>query len=319
MIKLISSYEPFLTDQLIQNTSQKLEVSPIYFDASERTFNLEDIYFESISLDIFNPKKLIIIKNALFLTTKSKLSEKDEVTMNQILHQDNDDVTLFFIVSDLKFDSKKKIIKKLKEVGEFIGFEASDTKNIKQELNKQLKNNKINLKMNVIEHLSSYVHSYQQINQAIEKLSLYDDEITIDVIDDLIVDESELVIFDLSNALIEKRMHDALKIYDELKRRRIDVGGIINILSKKVRQIYQALVFKGLGYQPNEVATELSISPQYAWVLMNRLNNLLSIKECTECLYELALYDQKMKYYMLDKQLEFELWMVNYGRKYGKS
>jgi|LSQX01.2.fsa_nt_gb DNA polymerase-3 subunit delta len=319
MIKLISGTDQYVVSELIEKDKETLGVNPVFFDATERNFDLGDVLFELISLDLFNPKKLVVIKNALFLSSKSKLSETDEQVMNEIIKNDSDDVMLILTLNGLKFDSKKKIVKSLKAKGELIFLEDSQPQSIKQALNIELKKNNININQRVFEHLTNLVPSYQAVHQAIEKLALYDGEITMDVIDHLIVDESELVLFDLSNALIEKRISDSLRIYAKLKRRNIDTGGLIYILASKVRQMYQAMVLKQFGYTQSDVARALSISPNYAWVLMNRLNNYLTPKDCLKLLHELALYDQKTKFYVLDRHLEFELWMINYGREYGKS
>lgn len=319
MIKLISANDQFLIDEIINKHRQELDVDPLVFDATERQFDLNEVLFEVISLDIFSPKKLIVVRNPLFLSAKQKATPQQEELIKQIIDSDTQDCLLILTLLDLKFDSKKKIVKSLRDHGEMVVIEETKPQTLKQALAYNLKKNGINLKTPVFDHLSHMISNHQSISNAIEKLNLYEGEITIDVIDHLVIDESELVLFDLSNALIEKRFSDAFNIYQQLKKRNIPVDGLIYILASKVRQIYQALVLSENGYNQNEISRLLSISPNYAWVLVNRLNRLLSKKECLQTLKDLALYDQKSKFFVLDKHLEFEIWMVQYGGKYGKS
>ena len=319
MIKLISGTDEFSIHQIIDKAASELKVKPIIFDGNERAFDLNNVFFELVSLDIFSEKKIVVLNNPLFLSSKSKISEIYEKIMLDIIKNDVDDLIFFLVLNGLKFDSKKKIVKQLLKHGELITIDQVNERSIKQAIVQA--NKKYDLKMNemTLNHLAQLITSFQGVSDAIEKLRLYDQDITLDVIDRLIVDENEIVLFDLSNALIEKRMNDAFVIYHKLLKFRQDPSGIVYILSSKIRQIYQANTLKKLRYSQEEIAKMMSISSNYAWVLLNRLNNLLSTQTCLDLLKELAHFDQQSKFYMLDKNLQFECWMLDYGRRYGKS
>lgn len=317
MIELVSANDQYSLDQHLLKLSDTLGLDPIYFDASLKDFSFEQLYFEVISVDMFNPTKLIIVKNALFLSSKGKLVDNQESLFSQILEA-SDEIHLVFTLFDLKFDSKKKAVKVAKEKGKLTVLEDVKEQTIKQCITQANKKYGFNLKQNEIERFVEYCPSLQSAMNAIEKLKLYDGPITLSVIELLVEDSSDIVLFDLSNAIIEKDMNLSFELYQTLKNKNTDLSGLIYILASKFRQMYISSQLKSMGYNQQDVASMMKISPNYAWVLMNKLNHLFHGDSLLRILSELSEFDRKSKKFMVDKNIEFELWLVNYGRKYGK-
>lgn len=317
MIELVSANDQYSLDQHLLKLSDTLGLDPIYFDASLKDFSFEQLYFEVISVDMFNPTKLIIVKNALFLSSKGKLVDNQESLFSQILEA-SDEIHLVFTLFDLKFDSKKKAVKVAKEKGKLTVLEDVKELTIKQCITQANKKYGFNLKQNEIERFVEYCPSLQSAMNAIEKLKLYDGPITLSVIELLVEDSSDIVLFDLSNAIIEKDMNLSFELYHTLKNKNTDLSGLIYILASKFRQMYISSQLKAMGYNQQDVASMMKISPNYAWVLMNKLNHLFLGDSLLRILSELSEFDRKSKTFMVDKNIEFELWLVNFGRKYGK-
>lgn len=318
MIECISSADQFLIDNAIEKIREKEGLNPVIFDATSKDFSLSDLQFEIITLDMFNDRKMIIIQNALFLSSKGKLENDQEALFYEILNQIENNILVFTLLN-LRFDSKKKTVKKLGELGKINHLDTMSGIDLSNTIKALVHKKNIKISPQLIKQLIEYCPDYQSAYAAIEKLELYGDEITLDVLDHLIIDQSEVVIFDLSNALIEKRIFDALNLVGDLKTKQIDLTSFIFVLASKIRQIYQSMVYSKMGYSQQDIAKYLSISPNYAWVLTNKLNRLLTTKQCLEILRSLSKLDRKLKTFTIDRQLELELWILDFGRRYGKS
>ncbi len=318
MIEIVSSNDRYALEQYIQNKAKELDVEPIMFEANQKSFSLLDVHFEVISLDIFKPNKLIVVKEALFLSSKEKLSKEDEVTFNKILEQSND-VCVLFTLMNLKFDKKKKAVKKSKETGKLVVLEEVTPASIRQLLLAANKKYDLQLSNQALNKIEQYCPNLDAAHKAIDKLKLVQGQVSDDLVDLLIEDQSDIVIFELSNAIIEKDMKETFRLIEMMKLKNIDMSGVIHIFAGKIRQIYQSMVLAKYGYQQNDIASMMKISPNYAWVLMNKLNRHFRSSECLEILKSCAQFDRQSKTYMVDKKLEFELWLINYWRKYGKS
>lgn len=318
MIILLSSNDRYSISNYINETAQKLDVKPIFFSGTDKLFSLDDVYFEAITLDIFEATKFIVIQDALFLSSKEKLSTEDEERLKEII-KISDEITIVFTLFNYKFDNKKKSVKLLKEAGQMITLEEVKSLTIKQVLAQQNKKHQLGLSQEALVKLEQMCPNLEAAHQAIEKLKLIDGHISIDLMELLVDDRSDHQIFELSNAIIEKNMSETYRLMASMKQKSFDTSGITYVLASKIRQIYQSLTLSKYGYQQAEIAKMLGISPNYAWVLINKLNRLLRTSDCLEILSSLSQLDRKSKTYMIDKELEFDLWLIDYWRKYGKS
>lgn len=318
MIQLVSTNDTYALEQHIQTLANQLDVHPVVIQANHKSFSLLDVHFEVISLDIFKPNKLIVVKDALFLSSKEKLSKEDEVTFNKIVEQASD-VTVLFTLMNLKFDNKKKAVKKAKEVGKLVVLEEVTPANIRQLILAANKKYQLNLSSKAINKIEQFCPNLEATHKAIDKLKLVEGQVSDQLVDLLIEDQSDVVIFELSNAIIEKDLTEVFRLIEMMKLKNVDMSGVIHIFAGKIRQIYQSMVLSKYGYQQTEIATTMKISPNYAWVLLNKLNRHFRTHECLEILQSCAQFDRQSKTYMVDKQLEFELWLINYWRKYGES
>lgn len=318
MIQLISSFDNYKTEQHLKKVAEQLDVKPIIFDALEKSFSLELVYFEMISVDMFSPTKLIVIKNFFALSSKEKLNELDETMIDKMVDASND-VHLIFILDNLKFDSKKRAVKKLKEKGETISFEAVDLLTIRQMINQANKKYSFGLNNVECERFIQLCTTTQAAMNAIEKFKLVEGKITAELLELLIEENSDSRYFELSNAIFDKKFDEAFNLIEELKRHNVDLIPVIYYLTPKIRQLFQAKVLSQRGFSTDEIAKHLKIKSSYAWVLTNTLKNRYTKQQCLQILRDCSQFDRQSKIYMIDRNLQFELWLYQYRRNYGKS
>ena len=106
---------------------------------------------------------------------------------------------------------------------------------------------------------------------AVEKLSLYAGEASVDeeVVDLLVPRLRNVRIFDLLDAVAERRLADAMRALDDVRASGEDSPRILHMLARTYRQIVVACEVMEQGGDQNEIATALG-SP--AW-LARRLHN----------------------------------------------
>lgn len=319
MILSLYSEDAFLIEKEVKRLKKDNKVTPIIFDFSDAKTDFFDFIYETQSIDLFGEKKFIWIKNPIFLTSKGKLTSSQEESFKQMLTSNDDSIDLLFTLVGNKFDTKKKTVKWLKEYGGIKVFESLKAEDVKQLILKANKQYNWNLSKEILTLLIQFNPTIETATQAIEKINLYQEPLTLDIFEKLIIDNSSRQIFDLSNALIEKEFKKSWLIYQEIKDKNVEVSNLLYILASKVRQLYQVKVLKSQGYNQAQIAEKLGLKDSFVWVLMNKVGQRLSAKECLSILQDIFYYDQQMKTFSIDKQLDLEIWLLNFGRKYGKS
>ena len=91
-----------------------------YYDLESSS--LKNIIDDANSGTLFSPKRGIVVDNAYIFTatTNKKLPEQDPKILESYLDNINPDTILIFSVNSEKLDVRKKITKKIKEVGKVI-------------------------------------------------------------------------------------------------------------------------------------------------------------------------------------------------------
>ena len=107
---------------------------------------------------------------------------------------------------------------------------------------------------------------------AVEKLSLYAGEASVDeeVVDLLVPRLRNVRIFDLLDAVAERRLADAMRALDDVRASGEDSPRILHMLARTYRQIVVACEVMEQGGDQNEIATALGSPPWLARRLRNQ-------------------------------------------------
>lgn len=317
MIWMITASDDGQIESKIKEIRQKnnLEDTSLrYFDGSRADFRFEELIEEITTVSMFEDKKLIHIKELPGLFAKSSLSDYNQETIIKIIENGDEDTFLVFSLVNREVDSRKKLVKSLKKHANWIELKQLnevDIKSLIQTYNKKLN---LNLSRMSIEYLHQYCQTISQVKQAFDKLSLVDDVVDELLISKLIVDSRNAVLFDLSDSIISKDNRAVYKTYDDLKRQTLQPSDVMYVLSSKIRLIYQILSLKDTDLNEQEIIKQLGISPNYYWFLANKQVHHFTKKSALKTLFDLAILDQKIKTSQVEKQLGFEMWMLEYLR-----
>lgn len=277
-----------------------LEVSPV-----------DVILEDALTMNLFADKKVIIIENAYIFGSSSdqKISDRFLEYFNTF----NSSTYIIFELNVDKVDSRKKITKKISEIGKVFEVKKLETNDLFQIIEKKFKDNNYTISTELINYLVSLLNdNYENINNELDKIFLLgkeDKNITKEDLDGLIIPSLDDDIFSLIDAITNKDKNKSIKLYQEFINRNEDMIKIIYLLASKYRLMLQVRLLSDRGYLESDIAKTMQIHPYRAKMVLREaykyeLGNLIKI------LKELDYLDRDIKLGNVDKNLALEVFLL---------
>ena len=169
----INDYEKSIAKKYLKDLD---EFNYIKINMHENT--LESLVYECRSSGLFGNEKVVVAENCNFLLAKPKKIKVEHNVDTLISYLDNisEEVVLILKVSE-KIDSRKKLIKKIKEVGEVKEFSNFNEKEIASYIVKTVAEANLKISRDDAEFLVNYTRlDFANIKKELEKLLLYCEE-----------------------------------------------------------------------------------------------------------------------------------------------
>lgn len=284
------------------------------FEKIETSFN---DFFEFITTFPFmSDKKVCVVKDAGFLTSTGSLNKKDEDKLISII-ESNDSCITIFLIKGGKPDSRKKLVKKLKEKDAVIELNKLSENEFIKFIENKFKTSNINISTRDADYIAnnsgyleyeSTVSLYHVINE-IDKLASYKNNtgsISLEDIELLMIKSVESNIFKLVDFICEGNKDRAFEILEEMLLNNTPEQFIIHMISRQYRMLHQYVVLQSKGYNFNEIITKMKIKNFVATKLSKQARNLndKKIKYYMEKILEI---DKKIKIGEIDNRLGLEL------------
>ena len=287
--------------------TDEFNVCKIDFDES----SLDEIAYESSSLPLGYDKKLVVVDNASFLT--KDVEQKDEEKVLEILKNSTDDIDLVFILRNEDANKNGKIFNYIKENGHIFEFMKIEKEQWPLYIKKYFKNKNVEITPDAVEELSNRVDGdlTRFLNEA-EKLCLYKNSITITDVALMVAKPLEDDAFQMSNALFRGDNGAAISIYRDLKL--LDqklVDPLIPMLASQFRFISQVCYLSSKGFEKEEIASKLSVSPVRVKIALKNSRNI-SRKQIANALDKLYNLDYQIKSGQIDRSYGLELFLINF-------
>lgn len=313
MIYLVYSLDKEVIEKYINKLIEKenIEENSI-IKYSLDTDNILDIIDECNTTGLFSVKKLIVVEATNAFSSKGK-----EITeLNDYLDNYNKDVILVFICNLEKVDTRKKLYKKVSNVGkiESLNKDNNYMVNLVKEKLEDYKIEDINYFINVV---GSNINN---IENELEKLKNYkykEKNITKDDINNLCEVSVEDEIFSLTDAIVKNDNNKAIKLYkfflnskNPLTKKNYDVFEIVVLLANQFRFLLQVKILYNNGVYSDEITKILGVHPYRVKIA---INNIYSYDRETLENYLIKLFeiDKKIKLGLVDKNIFFELFILN--------
>lgn len=312
MIYLFYGTEPFFIKKEIKTIMKNNQIEELQCSQYDLESELIDTVIEDAStVCLFALNKLIVANNAHFLTgtTVKKGIEQNIDSLDTYLEHINPDTILIFTVLKEKLDERKKIVKKLKQVGTVKEFNSIS--NLEDTVYSFFQPYQIQKKE--IQFLIDRVgNNLIILNQEAEKLKLYKGEdlfIQRQDIIDLTTKSIDTDLFHFIENIVDHKLEEALESYHEMIRLGEEPIKIIILLANQFRLIYQAKQLYRQGYSEKNIASELEIHP-YRIKLALQKGKSFEDKMLLDYLNKLANLDYNIKSGKLDKEIGLELFLL---------
>ena len=308
MVEVLYGTESFLINEYIKKIQKENNIENLVKYNFEET-TLEEIINDSLYIDMFNDKKIIVVDNSYFLNDLTI----DTTILEKYLKNKNETTYLFFVSEKEKLDERKKIVKLFKKENLIKEFNRLNEKNIEDKINNLFKEN--NYKIDYLakkELINRCKNNYEDTLNEANKLMLYkieEKEITLEDVKKVVNKPLEDNIFKLIQAITENNKRKIFEVYEDILNIGEDPIKILVMISNEFRLIYELKIMKNIN--ETELATTMKIHPYR--IKVTKEKTLLYTKEkLEEILNKLSDLDYNIKSGKIDKYAGLELFLIEY-------
>ena len=310
MFYILYGENAVMIDNFIEELMKSKDISDkIVYDYSES--NIKDVIEECSYNDLFGSKKIVVLDNSIFLTSKGSLEDK---TFDSYISSPNENTVLVFKVICEKLDERKKLVKDLKSKSIVKEFKDLDKTNINGYINSYFTNLGYKIDYNAVNEITSRIGETRRVLYSeLEKLELYkikDKHITIEDVKKVVTKYEEDNIFKLVDAVIQKNKKLIFNTYKKLVSDKEEPAVIISLLANNIMLILECSILLNEGMSSKDIASKLKEHP-YRVTLA--INNSYKVKkeELIDNLNKLAELDYQIKTGEVDKFKGLEAYFIN--------
>jgi DNA polymerase-3 subunit delta len=272
---------------------------------------LEHVIQEAETPSFFGGKRLILVKNAAFLTTakpKRELNHNVDAWLDYLSRPSENSAVVFTIVTD-KLDKRKKVVKQMEKTAAVTKFDALKGQALLKWVMNRFRELQVKIKRDVCIYFIQVVgNDLRLINQECEKLALFVGEkgtITEEMIDRLIPRTLENNVFQLTEKLASKKITEVWQIWEDLLTQKEEPIRILALMTRQFRLLYQTKVLSARGMGASEIGKMLGVHPYPVKLALNHSHSF-SLKQLKKYLSLAIAADQDIKSGKIEKVLAVE-------------
>lgn len=317
-IYVLFGEEQYIIDQelrkIITNRidEENLDFAVTFYDCDESPVQIaiDDAQMMSLMMD----HKAVVIKNAFFLTgQKQKKIEHNVEVLEKYIDYPNELTTLIMIAPYEKLDSRKKIVKKLKEKATIIEAQKLKEYETKSWIQAECTRLGVQITPQAVDHLYMMIGAnLQMLSQELEKLLLYVGEknlIDDSVVHLLVKKTTEQNVFTLIEKVAKKQFSEAHRIFSELITQQEDTIKIAAILSSQFSRMLEAKAYLSQGHSSKDIGKLLGIHPYAAKIVVQQAQGFHEVT-LQRILHHMSDMDYNLKR-GANKVLTFEMFLID--------
>lgn len=292
---------------------EEADFNIVTFDMNE--VELADVINEAETVPFFGDYKVIFVENPFFLTGEKKRIEinHDLSLLEAYLLNPLESTILVFVASYEKLDERKKVVKLLKKECRLVDVSRMTEKSLIPYVKQVIENEGYTIEKSAFEELIYLTDmDLSRIMNELNKLFLFSLEtkkISKKDVSSLIPKSLEHNIFDLNQYVLNAQVDASLALYHELLVSGEETIKIISILLGQIRLLLQVKILLDMNYQQSNITDTLKIHP-YRVKLAISQSKKLSFNVLGQMFNELIEIDYKIKTGQMDKELAFELFLL---------
>ena len=271
--------------EILKNLNKKCDI--ITYDMEE--CNISSAIQELDTYGFWQEEKIVHAKNANFLGIKKCDIDHNIESLSKYLKNPNPN-NIFFI-SCIKADSKKNIVKLIRETCNIVSIIYDPQKYIKEKCKKyDISQDTINY---LLEITNNDVNFLEQELDKLKNLCFDSKKINKEDIDLVCIKNIDTNIFSLIDAIINKDKKKSLIIYNEMINYGEETIRILISLANQIRLIYQVKVLQ--NYSNDEIARILKLkNPRQVLAIRYKINKYTE-GDLLKYLYQLSIIDEQIK------------------------
>ncbi|WP_281975942.1 DNA polymerase III subunit delta [Halobacillus litoralis] len=305
---LIQENKNRIIKQTLKKEDREFNVSQ--YDLEE--VPVEDVVTDAETFPFLGDGKVVIAFHPVFLKAKpDKLSFEHDVEALLEYIQNPAEYTVLVIVAPYeKLDERKKVFKQLKKHGEVI-----DCQPVKEwDIDKWIQTLANELHITVPEEIHELFTqeigaNLMALRKEMEKLALNVGEggvVTKELAEQLLSHSAEASGLKLVDAVMEKDLGRAIRIYKDLEKLNEEPIALTALLASQFRIINQAKVLKQKGYAQNQMKGYIKAHPYVIKMALKR-ERFFTNQELNRIIEQLAETDHTLKQGRMEKSLAFEM------------
>lgn len=265
-VYLLTGEETFYIDKARDKIFSKLQVEKsdvVKIDCNEK-IPLSEIVSTIDSAPFFNPKNVVLVKNAPFFSAESK-SERLEKVLENMLD------TNYVIFTAKSADKRKKLYKIISKVGDILESEPLKSWQLDNWLDEKLKSIGKVITFDARRYFSERIGVLPEISiwyleNEFEKicLNVLGKEITLEDLQRNLLEMPEVSNFAITDTIDARKTKNALQILRTQMRNINNFVLVITVLSRHVRQMLLAKFYLKNKFHGNDLAQKLEIHPYIA-------------------------------------------------------
>lgn len=299
---LKKQYKDRLTKALI---SEEDTMNYAYYEG--KGIDVREIIDLAETMPFFSERRLIVIENSGFF--KNATPELAEY-MKDIPE------TTYFVFVETELDKRSKLFKAVKDKGRIVELARQDEKTLARWIYGNVKKEGKQITESSIYYLLSKCGTdMENLQKEMEKLFCYtlDKEvIQIEDIDAICTTQITNEIFDMVNAVAEKKQKRALDRYYDLLALKEPAMRILYLLSRQFRLLMEVKEMTGQGYDKKSIASKSGLHP-FAVGKYIEQSRRFSKKELRNILEDSVDIEERVKTGRLQDVLAVELFIVKYS------
>lgn len=308
-ITLIYHLDQEFINKKINEIKENLKIEDISIIKYTYDNNMDSIIEDANTKNLFGDKKLIIVENSTFINESDKL---DISPLETYLDNFNKDTYLIFTLISESVDTRKKIFKKIKEVGNIIAYEKIDNKFFINYISDILKQNNKKMEPRLIEEFLNKVgYDLGNIKNELEKLFILtnNEKIEEEDIKSINTNNKEESLFSLIDSIVNKEISKSIKLYRYFIDKNEEVIKIIAMLANKYRLIYQTKLLYQEGKNKYDISKILGVH-SYAISLAITTSFKYTDSELIRILKELYNLDLDIKIGKVNDKFALEMFIL---------
>lgn len=316
-VYLFHGSDTFIIKSKINNLINKYKVDDFNvsnYDMDE--INLGEAINDASTIPFMSDKKIVIIRNAFFLTSEKPKKALDHKldALKRYLDNPVPETILIIAAPYMKLDDRKAINKEIKKVAEVVACNPLKEQDSSNWIRKQLGKNNISIDNDALKEFMNRVENNTEVLVSeTTKLLNYSEgmnNIDINTIKKVITKNVEDNVYEITNMILANKQGRALEIYNDLVMHSEDPLRILGILVNKYREILHVKYLIKQGKDKTEVAKYYNASSGRAYYMMKNAGSV-KINVVIKHLKKLEEIDYQIKSGQIDKRIGLELFILS--------